>query len=717
MKICSFEVDDKQIGIVTIEAPDVMENRLSLEHIIEIESLLSELENDKSKIEGGKETKAIVLISGKQDYFISGLDLRELFKFKAADEGRSYSLRIQEVIEKIERSRIPFLAAINGGCFGIGLEICLASKYRIATDGTNTLFGFPDIKLGLICGGGGTQRLPLQIGTSCAIDLMTTGKTINSQEARAIRLIDEIVPKEALLEIGKMRALELIKGKIRSKRSRASNRLKTFYYSNSVLRNFLLKKKRKKALVKTNNRNLAPIMSIEAMEVGLNSSFSRGLHVESVYFGELASGEVSHNLIHLSLASDDIKHDPVVRANGIKPKKIRKVGIVGAAQIGSVLAALAADNDFTVRLMDKDESSIGRALKDCHEYFKDKYNRAEPPKFELENGFELVSCTSDYSGFKRADIVFDTTRDESDLKLNILDEVESVISEGCVIASNVSAVQLNKACNRLKRLDKIVGIHFSLPMYENPLTEIVITQHTSDSTIATVLDFSKHIGKIPIVVKEGTGFFTNRVILAYINEAIRLLSEVGSLEEIDNAMIELGYREGPFIFMDKMGIDEVIGWSNTMYEAFGERFKAASKLDILFEGTDKQLKNRKAFYSYYNDKKIVNKSIYKLLPFRKSREHFPRLEIQERLSFAIINEAVKCLEDGIISSPRDGDIGAVIGIGFPSFLGGPFKFIDNLGIENTIKKLEFLSSKHDQLFIPSNLLQDYMGQGKKFYDE
>jgi 3-hydroxyacyl-CoA dehydrogenase/enoyl-CoA hydratase/3-hydroxybutyryl-CoA epimerase len=717
MKICSFEIDDKQIGVVTIDSPGMMENRLSLEDVIEIESLLSELENERSKLEGEKETKAIVLVSGKQDYFISGLDLRELFKFKAADEGRSYSLRIQEVLEKIESSRIPFLAAINGSCFGIGLEICLACKYRIGTDGPNTLFGFPDIKLGLICGGGGTQRLPLQVGTSCAIDLMTTGKTINSQEARAIRLIDEVVPNEALLEIGKMRALELIKGKIRSKRSRVSNRIKTFYYSNSVLRNFLLKKKRKKALVKTSNRNLAPIMSIEAMEVGSNSSFSRGLHVESVYFGELASGEVSHNLIHLSLASDDIKHDPVVRANGIKPKKIRKVGIVGAAQIGPVLATLAADNGFTVRLMDKDESSIGGALKVCHEYFEHKYNRGKPPKFEWEKKFELVSCTNNYSGFKRADIVFDTTRDESDLKLNVLNEVESVISEGCVIASYVRAVQLTELCNSLKRLDRVVGIHFSLPMYENPLTEIVITQHTSDSTIATVLDFCKNIGKIPIIVKEGTGFFTNRVIFAYINEAIRLLSEVGSLEEIDNAMTELGFREGPFIFMDKMGIDDVIGWSSKMYEAFGERFKAASKLDILFEGADKQLKNRKAFYSYYNDKKIVNKSIYKLLPFRKSREHFPKLEIQERLSFAIINEAVKCLEDGIIRSPRDGDIGAVIGIGFPSFLGGPFKFIDNLGIENTIKKLEFLSSKHDQLFIPSNLLQDYLGQGKKFYDE
>lgn len=717
MKIGSFEVDDKKIGIVTIEPPDVRENRLSLEHIIEIEDLLGELENETSKIEGEKETKAIVLMSGKQDYFISGLDLKELFKFRAADEGRSYSLRIQEVIEKIERSRIPVLAAIDGVCFGIGLEICLACRYRIATDGPNTLFGFPDIKLGLICGGGGTQRLPLQVGASCAIDLMTTGTTINSQKARGIGLIDEIVPNEALLEIGKMRALEIIKGKIKSKRSRASNRLRTAYYSNSVLRNFLLRKKRKKALVKTNNKNLAPIMSIEAMEVGLNSSFNRGLHVESVYFGELASGEVSHNLIHLSLASYDIIHDPVVRANGIEPKKIRKVGIVGAAQIGSVLASLAADSGFTVRLMDKDESSIGRALKDCYEYFKNKYNRGEAPKFDSENRFDLVSCASDYSGFKRAEIVFDTIRDESDVKLNILNELESVISEACVIASNVSAVPLTKVCNRLKRLNNVVGIHFSLPIYENPLTEIVITEDTSESTIATVLDFCKNIGRIPIVVKEAAGFFTNRVISAYANEAIRLLSEVGSLEEIDNAMIEFGFREGPFMSMDKIGIDDVISWANTMYEAFGERFKAASKLDILFEGADKQLRNKKAFYSYYNGKKMVNKSIYKLLPFRKSREYFPKLHIQERLSFSIINEAVRCLEDGIIRSPRDGDIGAVIGIGFPSFLGGPFKFIHNFGIENTIKKLEFLSSKHDQLFIPSNLLQDYLSQGKRFYDE
>jgi 3-hydroxyacyl-CoA dehydrogenase / enoyl-CoA hydratase / 3-hydroxybutyryl-CoA epimerase len=717
MKICSFQVDDKQIGIVIIESPGVKENRLSLEHIIEIENILSELENETSRIEEENETEAIVLISGKQDYFISGLDLKELFKFKAADEGRSYSLRIQEVIEKIERSRIPFLAAINGVCFGVGLEICLACKYRIATEGPNTLFGFPDVKLGLICGGGGTQRLPLQVGTSCGIDLLTTGKTINSQKARRIGLIDEIVPNDALLEIGKMRALEIIKGKIRSKGSRPSNRLKTVYYSNSVFRNLLLKKKRKEAMVSTNHKNLAPIMSIEAMEVGLNSSFNRGLHVESVYFGELASGEVSRNLIHLSLASCDIRHDPVVRAKGVKPKKIRKVGIVGAGQFGSALAALAADNGFTVRLMDKDELSVGRALRDCYEYFEKKYNNGVIAKFELGNRFDLISCANDYSGFKRADIVFDTIRDESDVKLNILNDIESVTSEECAIALNVSAVQLTKVSNHLKRLDNVVGIHFSLPIYENPLTEIVITQDTSDATIATALDFSKNIGKIPIVVKDGAGFFTNRVIFAYINEAIRLLSEVGSLEEIDNAMIELGFREGPFIFMDKIGIDDVIRWSNTLYQAFGERFNAASKLDILFEGEDKQIINRKAFYSYYNDKKIVNKYIYKLLPFRKSGEYFPKLEIQERLSLAIINEAVKCLEDGIIRSPRDGDVGAVIGVGFPSFLGGPFKFIDNFGIENTIKKLELLSSKHEQLFIPANLLQDYLSQGKKFYDE
>jgi len=189
------------------------------------------------------------------------------------------------------------------------------------------------------------------------------------------------------------------------------------------------------------------------------------------------------------------------------------------------------------------------------------------------------------------------------------------------------------------------------------------------------------------------------------------------VEEIDNAMAEFGFREGPFTLMDKMGIDYVIRCSNTMYETFGERFGAASKLDILFEGSDRQLKRRKAFYSYYNDKKMVNKAIYRLLPFRKSRESFPKPQIQERLLFAIINEAVKCLEDGIILSPRDGDIGAVIGIGFPSFLGGPFKFIDNFGIENVISKLEFLSSKHDQLFTPSNLLQDYLSRGTRFYEE
>lgn len=717
MKIFSFEVDDKQIGFLTIRTNDGGDNRVSLEHLIEIDDLLDELGSERSKLEGSREIKAIVIISGNPDHFISGLDLKELFKFKAADEGRSYSLRVQEVVEKIGRSRIPFLAAINGACFGIGLEISLACNYRIATDGPNTLFGFPDIELGLICAGGGTQRLPLQVGASDAIDLIAAGKTINSQLARGIGLIDEIVPNESLIEIAKMRALEIIKGRLRSRRSGANYRLKTLYYHNSVLRNFLLKKKRKALLAGTNSKNLAPLMSIEAMEVGLNSSFNRGLHVESVYFGELASGEVSHNLIHLFLARQGIRHDPVVQEGVIRPRAISKVGVVGAGNTGTVVAELAAGKGFTVRVTDRDESTIGRALRDCHEYFDNKINTGVTAKFELGGGLDSVSFTNDYSGFKRADIVFDTIQDESDEKQKSLSELESVISGQCLIASSVRAVQLTTLCKRLKRLDNVVGFNLSMPIRENPLTEIVITEYTSEATIAKALDFFKNLGKLPIVVKDHVGFFTNRVLFSYMNEATRLLSEVGSLEEIDNAAIELGFREGPFEFMDKIGIDDVISMSNTMCEAFGLGFQAASKLDVLFEGTERKPTEKKAFYWFYKDKKIVNKSIYKLLPVRKSGAYVPKTEIQERLSFAIINEAVKCLEDETIRSARDGDIATVNGIGFPSFLGGPFRFVDNFGIENTFKKLEFLSSKHDQPFIPSRLFQELLSREKKFYDE
>ena len=717
MNLDSLKIDENGIGVMIIDAPDEHENRLSNEAISKFIDFLNNIGNDRKILETDSSIKAIILRSGKRDNFIVGIDLKGLLEFRTADEGREYSLLMQEIIDKLERSRVPFIAAVNGSCHGIGLDICLACRYRVASDDSKTTFGYPEINLGLITGAGTTQRLPQVIGMKNAIDMIVSGKTLNSKQAMETGLIDEVVPREIILEIAKKRAHQLLERKIKPRSSRLKNILGKLDLKNTFGKKILLNNERKKAMRKEQSLNFAPIMAIEAMEIGMNSSFNRGLHVESVYFGELASSDFSRNLINLFLSTSEIKKDPVVKVGDITPFKIEKIVVVGAGEIGSALASVSAEKGFTVRLKDRDENTIGRGLQRCHNYFEERHKNEKITKIEMNAYLDSISATFDYTGFRRADMVIEISTEELDSRQNTLKEIEAITNDDCLISTCSISLPISQIAGHMKRMENVIGMNFFTPVHENQLIEIIVTENTSENTLSRALSFVKIIGKIPIVVKDSPGFFGTRIMIAYINEALHLLSEVGSIEKIDSSMIELGFREGPLMLVDRIGIDEVIQASKMMYEAFGERFKAASIFDILFENGNNHPDNKRVFYLIDKNNKAVNKTIYKSLPIRKMGAYFPKSEIQERLSLAMINEAVLCLEEGIIRSPRDGDIAAVMGLGFPPHLAGPFRFIDNIGAATILDKLENLASKYKSFFEPSKTLIDFAKQNRKFYDE
>ncbi|HEX9830075.1 MAG TPA: 3-hydroxyacyl-CoA dehydrogenase NAD-binding domain-containing protein [Thermodesulfobacteriota bacterium] len=716
MNAISFQIDNKGVAVITIDAQNEEANKLTSHDMLQIEEFLNRVDDVREILENEKEIKAIVLISGKEDDFITGADWGEFLKIASVEEGRALSLKTQEVLSRIERCRAPFIAAIHGKCLGVGLEVALACRFRIGTEDPKTMFGLPEVLLGLIPSGGGTQRLPRLVGVPCALDMILTGKTVDWNQAIETGLIDEAVPKDILVDIAKKRALEILEKSTKPNRPAKKGFARLIIEKNPVGRKRLFHKARKSVRDKTNNNYLAPLMALEAVEVGMKSSFNRGLHVESVYFSELVLSDFSRNLINIFLACDDIRKAPATQNAAIKPKKVEKIALVGAGHRGREIAAISADIGVRVRVNDKDMTVVGEALKYCYEYFEEGCGRQAITRLDVEKKFGLISGTSDYTGFRMADLVIEAVPEDLELKRRIFKEVESVTREDCVFASNTPSISVSQIAANAKRPGNVLGMHFFPPVHTTPLLEIVATKDSSEVAIATALEFGKRLGKTPIVVNDGAGFYTTRILTPYLNEALRLLGDGATVEDVDTAMVEFGFPAGPLMLIDEVGIDGMARIMAIMHEAFGERLKPHSSIKKLIQDGRLGRKNKRGFYSY-NGKEKVDISIYELLSLEMILEKPSREEIQERLSLAINNEALLCLQEGIIRSPRDGDIGAVLGVGFPSFLGGPFRYVDSIGAGTMLKRLEYLASRLGPHFTPAGLLRDLVKKGRRLYSD
>ena len=711
----SIEVDKEGVAVITINLPGDEVNRLNNQSMQEIEEFLNKEDEREIIEEDDEEIQAAVIISGKKDDFISGADVGEFLKIHSSDQARTISLRTQDIISRIENFRFPFVSAINGACLGVGLEIALACVYRIATDDSKTAFALPEVQLGLIPSGGGTQRLPRLIGIKEAIDMILTGKILNHKQALKMGLVDEVVPREILLDIAKKRALQIATRELKPRRP-ARNLIELILEGNVIGRKALFNKERKKITSKAQNYNPASIMALEAIETGMNSSFNRGLHVESVYFSELVMSDSSRQLIETSKSIDDLKKEPVVENKEIKPKRVEKIAVVGAGILGSGVSKISAGIDVAVRLKDRDMKSAGSGLRSCYDYFEQEFRKGNITRLEMEKRLNRISATSDYTGLRRADMVIEAVPEDLELKKKILEEVESVTRDECIFASTAASLPIAQIASRAKRPENVIRMYFFHPVESALLVEVAVTGDTSPETVATALEFGKRLGKTAIVVKDKAGFYTTRILTPYFNEALILLEEGATVDGIDTVMMEFGFPVGPLMLLDEMGVEEKAKDAELLYEAFGERLKTPSSLKSLIQHGRLGRKSKRGFYNY-NGKNKVDNSVYKLFPIENNEEQLSKEEVRDRLSLAMVNEAVYCLEEGVIRNPRDGDVAAVLGLGFPAYLGGPFRYIDMVGARTILKRLESLSSYLGPCFNPAPLLNDFARQGKKFYTD
>jgi 3-hydroxyacyl-CoA dehydrogenase/enoyl-CoA hydratase/3-hydroxybutyryl-CoA epimerase len=715
------------VAVITIDLPGEPVNKFNRAVKDEFVALFDRLERNLN-------VRAAVLISGKKDSFIAGADIEEFLELKSAAEAERLSHEGQLLLDSIHEQRTPLVIAIHGACMGGALELSLASHYRIATDHPKTILALPEVQIGLIPGAGGTQRLPRLIGVRAALDMILTGKNVRAKKAMQIGLVDELVHPSILKKIAIQRAQELADGVI--KRRKHSGGVTGFLLDeNPAGRRVVLKKAREETLKKTRGNYPAPLAAIDAVEAGYRGGASHGYRTESRLFGEMSMTDVCRQLIHIFFATTALKKDPGVPVYPDSPplqiQPVEKLGILGAGFMGAGIASIAIQQGTLVRIKDADHNRVAKGFGAVRDVVKDRLTKRQITKVQYSDTMSLLGGTVDYSGFGNVDLVIEAVFEDLNVKHQVLREVEAELKPSAIFASNTSTIPIAQIATASSRPERVVGMHFFSPVHKMPLLEVIEADLTDVNVVASVVAYGKKLGKTVIVVHDGPGFYVNRILTPYLNEAGRLLDQGAAIDAIDNAMLDFGFPVGPITLLDEVGLDVGSKAGKIMYEAFGERFAPPSSMQAVVASGRYGRKVKKGFYLYDEEgnKGEVDQSVYTLLApgaretsstsgnQMQTRAQIPASEIQQRTVLPMLNEAARCLAENVIRSARDGDVGAVFGFGFPPFRGGPFRYMDSIGIAELVKRLEELNDRFPGRFEPAEILVSMARRGDRFYSE
>jgi 3-hydroxyacyl-CoA dehydrogenase / enoyl-CoA hydratase / 3-hydroxybutyryl-CoA epimerase len=702
---------DDGIAIVTIDLPGEPVNKVSAALRTEFAELFGRIESDTT-------VQGVVLMSGKPDTWIAGADIDEFLSLHSVTDAESLSRGGQALLARLESLRVPVVAAIHGSCLGAGLETALACHYRIATDHPRTVLALPEVQLGLIPGAGGTQRLPRIVGLQRALDMILTGRNIRPKKAFQMGLVDEVVHPAILREVAADRARHLADFSLESRHSpKGRGATGVLLEANPIGRSIVFKKAREGVVSKTHGHYPAPLAALAAVQAGYDGSGELGYRVESRSFGELAMSDVAKELIFLFFATTALKKDPGIDGEAPEPNEVETLGVLGAGFMGAGIASIAVQQDTPVRLKDTDLARVGKGIAAVSEVLRERLQKKQITKLQYEDQMLLVGGTVDYSGFGRATLVIEAVFEDLALKQRVLREVEPMLRDDAIYASNTSTIPISRIAEAASRPNRVLGMHFFSPVHKMPLLEVITTGETDDDAIVTAVAYGKRLGKTVIVVNDAPGFYTTRILSAYMNEAGRLLDEGASIDAVDAALTAFGFPVGPITLLDEVGIDVGGKVGQVLSEGFGSRMVPSDSLRRVVESGRTGRKGRKGFYVYDETgrKGEVDPSVYEVLPGGAQRRDVPGDEIQRRCVLAMVNEAALCLEEGVLRSSRDGDVGAVFGLGFPPFRGGPFRYVDAQGPARIVDDLHQLNERFPGRFAPATVLVQHARTQQRFY--
>jgi 3-hydroxyacyl-CoA dehydrogenase / enoyl-CoA hydratase / 3-hydroxybutyryl-CoA epimerase len=655
--------------------------------------------------------RALVVVSAKPDTFIAGADL-ELIEGLGAEEISAMSREGNALLERIHTGAKPVVAAVHGAALGGGLEVALACHYIIASDDPKTVLGQSEVMLGLLPAGGGTQRVVERVGLVAALPLLLTGKRLRARRAKKIGLIDAVTTPGGIAETGARAALALAGGSL--KRPVRKKGLVERVMASAPGRAVVLRKARQQVARQTRGLYPAPPAILDCVETGLKQGRVAGLAKESEYFGELAVTPVSRNLVRLFHAMNEAKKAPP----GEPGRDVGRLAVVGGGFMGAGVASVSLGL-CPVVVRDISGEVLGRAARTVDDGLKRQVRSGAIRSAEADRRRSRLLLTTDLGDLAGSDLVVEAVFEDLELKRKVLAEVEAQIAPEAVFASNTSALPIADIAAGAKHPERVLGMHYFSPVPKMPLLEIVVPEAAAPWAVATARAFGVAQGKTCIVVKDGPGFYTTRILAPFLGEAVRLVEEGAAVEDVDRAMKDFGYPVGPLALIDEVGIDVGAHVAGDLGRAFaGRGLEDSGAMARLLEAGLEGRKNGRGFYLYpaakKKGRKQVNTEVYGLLGGGVRRQVAPA-EIQDRLALLMVNEAVHCLGEDVIASPRDGDLGAILGLGFPPFRGGPFRHVDTLGKSRITARLEELAAQHGPRFQPAPMLAEVVENRGKFY--
>lgn len=710
------EVTTDAIAVLTFDRPDSAANIFDRATLEELNAHLDAIERDST-------LRGVVLASAKPGIFIAGADLHSLSTapMNALREMVEFG---QRVFSRLAALPMPTAAAIHGAALGGGFEVCLACDFRLATPDKATKLGLPEVQLGILPAWGGSTRLPRLIGLPKALDLILAGKTVVAKQALKLGMVDDLVPREKLL------AAALAKV---AKAGRKPHRAVPFALkatNNVVAGNLISMLTQPKLFKKTRGHYPAVLKALEVVTLGVGRSEERALKLEADAICQLAQTEAAKNLIRVFFLQERAKKlgfgaraaspqqaaAAEERAGRLPALRVERAAVIGAGVMGAGIAQWLAARGVSVLLRDINTDAVGRGMGTIAKLFADGTKRRTFTPVEARAAMDRISPVVELPSLRRADVIIEAAVEKMDLKKDIFRKLEQLAGPDTILATNTSALSVTELADSLCASERVVGIHFFNPVHRMQLVEVIHTPRTDAEIVRRALKFVQAMGKLPVLVKDSPGFVVNRVLMPYLVEAARLFEAGAEVTDLDEAMLDFGMPMGPLRLVDEVGTDVSLHVAETLASHYHRRMTVPEVLARLVKGGQLGRKSGEGFYLHRGKEAVPSEDAARFVK-DDSAANLDRVDLELRMVLLMVNEAARCVEEGIVSGPEDVDFAMIMGAGFAPFRGGPLRHADTVGVANLVREMNELVDAGEERFAPCALLKDLAVKDGKLYPE